>query len=138
MKKTLLLLTILPLFSFSQLKYGNYKSDNLSTYQMDYNEFESTGSSWENNYFEVTEDYFIWISEGSEPLYYRWKYVKDERFDDGTSYAVYSIKDKNTSDESSKLLVIYSENEFWWYLNWNSYKNSYTSLVKFENVKSID
>lgn len=138
MKKILLLLTILPLFSFSQLKHGNYKSDYVSTYQMDYSDWNSSGSSWENNYFEVTADYFIWISEGSEPLYYRWQYVKDKRFDDGTEYAVYSIKDKNTSDESGKILVLYSKNEFWCYFVWNSYKNSYTSLVKFQNVKSID
>ena len=140
MKKLFLFtLIFIPCLLFAQIKSGSYQSDYWSGYKYNNStgKFESIGSEWLTNGFMITSEYMMWEQKGEEELYYRWEFIEDKNYD-GDPCGVYSIKNKNSSDEVSKWIIKYKDNEFWWYLDYDSYKGTYISLMIFKHVKEID
>lgn len=138
-KQCILLLLLLPFFLSAQLESGFYGSDYVSGYELNSKteSFEKIGGESQINVFKIESDYIVWGKDGQDDLYYTYEFVEDREYD-GVSCGIYSIKDKNNKDkEIMKFLVAYSENKFYWYLNFNHSKDTYTTLMLFENVEQI-
>ena len=136
----LLFLLFIPFFLSAQLKSGFYGSNYVSGYELNSitEDFESLGGLSQINVFKVDLDYIVWKTEDEEEIYYVSEFIENRDYD-GVTCGIYSIKDKNDTDkEVIKFIAAYSENKFYFYINFDHSKDTYTKLMLFENVEEVD
>jgi len=132
--KKLLVLIIIPLFSFGQLDYNNYIFSNYIEeleWNSETNQFDTKNQMFQKvELFPEKYFYNYKVNYGETEQRFSWKYIgKEYIVNDELNVDVY------LGDSGEKIIFNYDDKEVWFFYDYNKKYDKYTRVKVLSNIK---